>query len=98
MTSRKPSARKKQRAAFEEGRADYGDIFAREQARIESERAEREANRRHKACSSKNRYSSRAEAESVRKDCASYGRTGLNIYQCEYCGGWHLTSKDYGQS
>ena len=96
MASRKPSALKRQRDLREGRFSELGGAFAKEQARIENNHAEREAARRRKACTSKNRYSSRAEAEAVLADCASHGRTGLHIYKCQYCNGWHLTSKDYG--
>ena len=65
MASNKRSARAKQRAAFEaefDGSA-MGDLFARERERGERLDAEHETALRRKACESKNRYSSKAEAE-----------------------------------
>lgn len=94
MASNKRSARAKQRAAFEawfDGSA-MGDIFAREHERKERLDAEHEAELRRKACESKNRYASKAEAEDVIAACAEHGRCGLSAYRCPYCGGWHLTS------
>ncbi|MEE0475871.1 MAG: hypothetical protein UDF83_05835 [Collinsella stercoris] len=69
-----------------------GDIFAREHERKERLDAEHEAELRRKACESKNRYASKAEAEDVIAACAEHGRCGLSAYRCPYCGGWHLTS------
>ncbi len=93
MTSRKPSARAKQIADFKAGFGGMDDLFERED-RLRAEREkEREAALRSKACESKNRYRSRAEAEQAIASCADHGTTGLHCYRCEYCNGWHLTSK-----
>lgn len=97
MGSNKRSARAKQRAAFEAQLGSAGDaldsLFAREDE-LRVERAEeREAALRNKACESKNRYVSRSDAEDARRWCEERGTRGLNIYRCDYCKGWHLTSK-----
>lgn len=94
MASNKRSARAKQRAAFEAGfdGCSMGDLFARERKREERLDAEHETALRHKACESKNRYSSKAEANDAIAACAEHGRRGLSGYRCPYCNGWHLTS------
>lgn len=94
MASNKRSARAKQRAAFEagfDGNA-MGDLFTREREREDRLDAEHEAALRRKACESKNRYSSKAEAENAIAACAEHGRRDLSAYRCPYCNGWHLTS------
>lgn len=68
------------------------DLFAREDQRKREAAAERAEARRNKACQSKNRYASRAEAQQAIDSCADYGTTGLQAYKCKYCNGWHLTS------
>lgn len=94
MGSRKRSARAKEIANFKASFVDAGtdDLFAREEARHERVAEERDAARKEKACESKNRYPSRADAEQAKLDCARHGTTGLEIYRCPYCNGWHLTS------
>ena len=93
MGSRKPSAKAKQVARFRSELGGMDDVFAREDAR-RSERAEqKEAALRKKACESKNRYSCKHDAEVAIASCAEYGTTGLHAYRCQYCNGWHLTSK-----
>ncbi len=92
MGSKKPSARAKQRAAFESNIGDLSSLFEREERHREQVAAEREEAKRRKACSSKNRYVTRAEAEEAVASCADCGRTGLHVYRCPYCNGWHLTS------
>lgn len=94
MASNKRSARARQRAAFEAGfdGSAMGKLFSREHEREERLDAEREATLRRKACESKNRYSSKAEAEGAITACAEHGRRGLSAYRCPYCNGWHLTS------
>lgn len=63
----------------------------------EAHRARREEEResvlRYKACESKNRYASAAEAQDAIRSCADYGTKGLHAYKCPHCNGWHLTSK-----
>ena len=68
------------------------DLFAREERRAEKDAAKKDAAQQKKACLSKNRYASYAEAQDVVAACAEHGTTGLHIYQCPYCNGWHLTS------
>ena len=68
------------------------DLFASEQHRGERLAKEREAAQRDKACESKNRYSSRSEAEATIASCEAHGTKGLKAYRCPYCDGWHLTS------
>ncbi|MDY2776865.1 MAG: hypothetical protein SOU51_00575 [Collinsella sp.] len=94
MPSNKRSARAKQRAAFEAGfdASGMGDLFAREHDRKDRLDAQHEAALKLKACESKNRYSSRAEALDAIAACADHGRRGLHVYRCPYCNGWHLTS------
>lgn len=99
MASNKRSARAKQRAAFEaefDGSA-MGDLFAREREREERLDAEHEAALRRKACESKNRYSSKAEAEDAIAACAEHGRRGLSAYRCPYCNGWHTSRATRGK-
>ncbi|MBQ9042763.1 MAG: hypothetical protein IJ111_15225 [Eggerthellaceae bacterium] len=93
MASKKPSANAKRIAAFKASADDFSDLFARETERLEEMADEREAARRDKACESKNRYSSHAEAEQAVAWCADHGKRGLRIYRCKYCNGWHLTSR-----
>jgi hypothetical protein len=92
MSSHKRSARAKQVADFKAGLGGMDDIFAREDARRESAREDREAAKRMKACESKNRYSCRNDAEAAAISCAEHGCPGLQVYHCDYCNGWHLTS------
>ncbi len=87
MGSKKKSARAAQRAAFESQLGDQlGGVFAREDARHE-ERL------RYKACDRKKRYATRAEAEDAIRACRRHGSRDLHCYECDYCGGWHLTHK-----
>ena len=53
---------------------------------------ERERARREKACASKMRYATRADALDAIAACEEHGRRGLSTYRCPYCGGWHRTS------
>lgn len=93
MGSKKPSARAKQIAAFKSELGGLDDLFAREDARRERAREDHDAALRRKACESKNRYATRAEAEEAIASCADHGTRGLHCYRCDYCGGWHLTHK-----
>ncbi len=87
MSSKKRSARAAQKAAFQSQLGDQLDgVFAREDAR-------REEHRRYKACDRKKRYASRAEAEDAIRDCRRHGSPDLHCYECDFCGGWHLTHK-----
>ena len=94
MGSRKRSAWAKQKAAFNASLDTGGldGLFAHEEERREDMASQREAALREKACESKNRYASRAEAEENLAWCEARGVRGLAIYRCQYCNGWHLTS------
>ncbi|MDO4182304.1 MAG: hypothetical protein Q4E12_01670 [Coriobacteriia bacterium] len=93
MGSRKPSAKAKRVAEFKAGLGDMDGIFAREQAHQEKIAKNKDVVLEKKACTSKNRYASRWEAEAAIESCAEHGTGGLHCYQCPYCNGWHLTSK-----
>lgn len=93
MSSRKPSAKAKQIAAFKAQAGGLDDLFAREEQHREDLAAKRDEVLYHKACASKNRYATRAEAEETIRLCEAHGTRGLHCYRCDYCGGWHLTSK-----
>lgn len=93
MGSKKRSAWARQTAEFKASLGGMDDVFAREDARRAERSAQKEAALRQKACESKNRYSCRSDAEAAIRSCADYGTTGLHCYRCQYCGGWHLTSK-----
>lgn len=93
--SKKRSSWAKQKAEFSAGLGagfDTADLFAQEAARAERDCAARENAQRRRACESKNRYATRAEAEENLAWCEHQGKRGLSIYQCPYCDGWHLTS------
>lgn len=98
MTSKKRSAKAKQIAEFRSqltdgfGYSAMDDLFSREDDRRAAQAAEKDAALRRKACESKNRYHSRADAEEAIRMCADHGTAGLVCYRCEYCRGWHLTS------
>lgn len=93
MTSRKPSARRRQALKFR-GQWDdgLGDAFAHAEAEESANDERREAAFRQKSCESKKRYDTREDAEEAIELCAVHGRRGLSCYRCEFCGGWHLTS------
>ena len=93
MGSRKRSAQVRQIEAFKAQLGGMDDLFAREEARNDQAEREREEALREKACESKNRYATRAEAEAAIASCAAHGTRGLHCYRCDFCGGWHLTSK-----
>lgn len=93
MGSRKPSARARQVARFKQGLGDMDDAFAREERLQDRRESEREEALERKACTSKNRYTCRSDAEEAIRLCAEHGTRGLRCYRCTYCGGWHLTSK-----
>ena len=92
MASRKPSARAKRVAAFKAGADDLDSLFEDENRRRDELDVERERARREKACASKMRYATRADAMDAIAACEEHGRRGLSTYRCPYCGGWHLTS------
>jgi hypothetical protein len=49
---------------------------------------------RRAACATKERYTSEAEALSIALMNAPRGkRASTTPYQCDVCGGWHLTSR-----
>ena len=92
MASHKRSALKQQRASFESSLGGMDDVFRQEERRQKMQDAQREAALRNKACTSKNRYATRAEALDAIAACEDHGRRGLHCYRCSYCKGWHLTS------
>lgn len=92
MASNKRSALRQQRAAFESQLSGLDDVFAREERRQNSLNAHKETARKHKACSSKNRYPTGLDARIAIAACEERGITGLSCYRCTYCNGWHLTS------
>lgn len=93
MGSKKPSAKRKQVERFKSGLEDFSDVFAREDERAWRTALEHDAEVRRKACESKNRYAHLDEAQEALEWSEARGRRGLRIYECPYCGGWHLTSK-----
>lgn len=93
MGSRKPSAKAKRINEFKAQLGGLDDLFAREEHRHDEISAKKEAALRNKACESKNRYSSQYEAQQAIDACAAHGTKGLHMYRCQYCKGWHLTSK-----
>lgn len=93
MASRKPSAKAKKLSEFRSQLGGMDDVFAQEQRRLEDLADNKEAALRYKACESKNRYASRSEAEEMIRTLSAYGKKGLRCYRCQYCNGWHLTSK-----
>ena len=97
MASHKRSALRKQRDSFVAEFGDMDNLFYAEERRRETLKQERASARQHKACGSKNRYATRAEAQDAIASCAAYGRTGLHCYRCSYCNGWHLTSHPQSQ-
>lgn len=99
MGSKKRSARAREVADFksqlENGLGGLDDLFANEERREQKREADHDAAMRWKSCEKKNRYTTRDEAEEARKWCEDRGTRGLEIYRCEYCGGWHLTSHPF---
>ncbi len=94
MTSRKPSAKAKRVAEFKSRLYGMDDSAFEAERRRRSKKAQRhEEALREKSCTSKNRYSTRGDAEEAIRACAEHGTRGLHCYKCDYCGGWHLTSK-----
>ena len=96
MGSKKQSARRREQAAFMAKLGDRGEtdsLFEREAAREASDAERRDQALRAKACESKSRYASRAEAKATIASCERRGSPALYLYRCPYCGGWHLTHK-----
>lgn len=97
MGSKKRAAWAKEKSQFGqqlgEAAGSLDDLFASERDRVIADAAHKEEALRDKACESKNRYASRAEAEDAIAACARHGRPGLRCYRCDYCKGWHLTSR-----
>ena len=100
MGSKKRSAWAKQKAEFSASLGSFGsfdDAFSRERQRHSASIEAKAEARKRKACTSKNRYSSREEAQENLAWCQENGRTGLSIYRCPYCDGWHLTSHPWDE-
>ncbi|MBQ9955145.1 MAG: hypothetical protein IJO87_06920 [Eggerthellaceae bacterium] len=97
MCAKKRANWSKQKADFQARLGDAGnsldDLFADVDRRRNEAALRREGELRIKACESKNRYAHLDEAEEALAWCVARGRRGLSIYECPYCGGWHLTSK-----
>ncbi|MBQ9067812.1 MAG: hypothetical protein IJ131_01960 [Eggerthellaceae bacterium] len=97
MGSRKPSAKAKRIEQFKSQLGGMDDAFERENRRKEQGAVARDAARVKKACTSKQRYASYAEAQNTIAACAEHGTTGLHIYKCPHCNGWHLTSHPWNE-
>lgn len=93
MPSRKRSAVRKQREEFEAGFTSLDGLFSRAEREQGELASRREAAQRSRSCERKNRYDTRADAEDAIARCEERGRRGLRCYRCEFCGGWHLTSR-----
>ena len=93
MASRKRSARQRRLAEFRAELGGLDDAYARAERRDGELAERREAVRRERGCESKARYATHGEAEEAIAACAAHGRRGLRCYRCEFCGGWHLTSR-----
>ena len=96
MTSRKRSARQRQVEAFKAQLGGLDDLYEREERSRDALAAHRESALRTRSCDSKNRYATRWDAQEAIALCAEHGRAGLHCYRCDYCGGWHLTSRQGG--
>lgn len=105
MKSKKRSSWAKEAAAFKSSLnvgwdSDYNavdDLFAQEAKRDKEQKQAHQDALRTKACNSKNRYDTKAEAEEIRAHRESQGARGLHVYHCQYCDGWHLTSHEQEQ-
>ena len=97
MGSRKPSAKAKRLEEFRSQLGGMVSVFAREERRVEEDARKKDAAQLEKSCRSKNRYASYAEAQDAVAACAEHGTTGLHIYKCPHCNGWHLTSHPWEQ-
>ncbi len=49
-----------------------------------------------RGCQAKRRYPTFFEADRVRRRCEEARGAKLRVYDCEGCGGWHLTGKIQG--
>jgi hypothetical protein len=49
--------------------------------------------RRHSECGKKKRYESEAEARAIANHQARTTGRELNVYECVWCRGWHLSSR-----
>lgn len=102
MKSKKRSSWAKEAAAFKSSLndgwdSDFGavdDLFAQEAQREKDLKQASKKAQRTKACESKNRYDTKAEAEEVLAYRESQGARGLHVYKCDFCDGWHLTSHE----
>ena len=92
MGSKKRSALSREREAFLAGLGGMDDTFRREGVRQERTERHRENAMRHKACASKQRYTTRVLAQNAIIASEEHGVRGLRCYRCSYCHGWHLTS------
>lgn len=63
--------------------------MAERDAKVTSEHGERG----HQACGRKVRYATKSEALVKASRCIRHGAPALSAYKCQYCGGWHLTSR-----
>ena len=54
---------------------------------------ERMKQRRHSECGKKTRYASEAEARATADHQARATAKELNVYECPWCRGWHLSSR-----
>jgi hypothetical protein len=92
MSSHKRAAWRREKHEFLSAEAGYDQLFEREHAREAHAQAAAQEALRQKACASKNRYLTRADAEAVAEECMDGGSAALSVYKCEFCDGWHLTS------
>ena len=58
-----------------------------------SEIERRMKDRRHSECGKKKRYASEAEARATADHQARTTGRELNVYECVWCRGWHLSSR-----
>lgn len=49
-----------------------------------------------RGCRAKARYATFHEADRIRRRCEEARGAALRVYDCEGCGGWHLTGKIQG--
>ena len=71
MGSKKRSSWSKQKAEFNASLGGMDNLFASEGKRQQKNRAEKEAALRKKACESKNRYTSKSDAEAAITSCCT---------------------------